>query len=320
MPSFTNRVFFEVAMNMRMWTVLGATLLAMGNSGVAQEKTKKAAPKLTDASIRAEQRLYRTTPEGELFLHLYYPSDWKKDDTRPAIVFFFGGGWKNGSYLQFVSQAEYFASRGLVAASADYRIFSKHKTTPDKCTDDAMSAIRWVRSHARELGVDPNKIIASGGSAGGHLAAATALLDGASLAAPGEETSVSCKPNALVLFNPALNLTQLGDYRILDAKGNDIAKQLSPTLYLNKAAPPTLIFFGTADKMLGHGDEYLAKATGLGVRAELYTAANMPHGFFNRSPWAEATTQKADEFLTSLGFLKGPPTLKVPPGASLQKR
>src|SRR5690349_19804634 len=85
-------------------------------------------PKLTDQTMRSEDRLYSKTPQGELYLHFFFPSDWKPDDARPAIVFFFGGGWRTGSYRAFVPQAEYFASRGLVAASADYRIRTKHHT------------------------------------------------------------------------------------------------------------------------------------------------------------------------------------------------
>ncbi|MCI0680958.1 MAG: alpha/beta hydrolase [Gemmataceae bacterium] len=303
--------------------LFAAALLAIAlpaSPAAAQEKPKKApTPKLTDQAIRSEQRLYRKAPEGELFVHLYFPADWKREDARPAIVFFFGGGWKNGSYRQFVPQAEYFASRGLVAACADYRIESKHKTTPDQCVEDAKSAIRWVRAHAKELGVHPGKIIASGGSAGGHLAAAVALLD--RFNAPDDDVNVDCKPNALVLFNPALNLTLPAGRTIVDGKGNDITKPFSPTLSLSKSAPPAIIFFGTADKLLTHGEEYAAKAKKLGVRGELYTALDMPHGFFNRSPWTEVTAQKADEFLASLGYLQGPPTVKLPAGApGLEKR
>jgi acetyl esterase/lipase len=312
--------FAEAAMNVRMIATLCAVPLIAPAPSLAQEKAKKGPPpKLTEQAIRSEERLFRKTPEGELLLRLYYPPDWKKEDARPAIVFFFGGGWKNGSYRQFVPQAEYFASRGLVTASADYRILSVHKTTPDKCVEDAKSAIRWVRSHAKDLGIDPGKIIASGGSAGGHLAAATALLDGFN--APDDDLSISCKPNALVLFNPALNLTLLADRKILDSKGADISRPFSPTVFLHKSAPPAVIFFGSADRMLAHGEEYAAKAKTLGVRADLHIAADMPHGFFNRSPWTEVTAQKADEFLASLGYLKGAPTLKLPNGAPrLEKR
>src|SRR5687767_4892372 len=115
-------------MSIRIFIALFAVVLVTSSPSVAQEKTKEGpALKLTDQTIRSEERLYRKAPEGELFLHLYYPPDWKKADARPAIVFFFGGGWKKGSHLQFAPQAEYFASRGLVAACADYRILNKHK-------------------------------------------------------------------------------------------------------------------------------------------------------------------------------------------------
>ncbi len=225
------------------------------------------------------------------------------------IVFFFGGGWKSGAFTQFVPQAEYFASRGIVALSADYRIESKHKTKPDAAVEDAKSAIRWVRANAAKLGVDPDKVIASGGSAGGHLAAATALVEKFDEA---DDPKASCKPNTLVLFNPVLNLKGT---KIAGTDGSNIAEAISPTLFLKKDAPPCVIFFGTSDAMLNMGKEYVAKCKELGVKAELYTAAEQPHGFFNREPWLSVTTRKADEFLMGLGYLKGEPALKLPPKA-----
>jgi acetyl esterase/lipase len=230
-------------------------------------------------------------------------------------VFFFGGGWRNGSYAQFVPQAEYFASRGLVAACADYRIASQHKTTPDRAVEDARAAFRWVRQNADKLGIDPGKVIGSGGLAGAHLAAAAALLDGFDAGA--EDTKVSCNPDALVLYNPPLNL--VGFREVKDATGNDITRAISPTLGLKKGAPPTLLLFGTADRMLSQGREYLKKAGELGVKAELATAADQPHGFFNRPPWLQATTARADAFLAGLGYLSAKPTVKVPAGAVLKE-
>ena len=90
----------------------------------------KSTVKLTATKVTTVDHVYKQTAEGELTLHGFLPPDWKATDKRPVIVFFFGGGWKNGSYTQFVPQAEYFASWGLVTFSADYRIESKHKTTP----------------------------------------------------------------------------------------------------------------------------------------------------------------------------------------------
>jgi len=288
-------------------------------SGRKSDRSEDRAPrvKLTTDAIRSEEKLYRKAPEGDLYLHIYYPTGWTKEDKRPAIVLFFGGAWKIGSYKQLVPQAEYFASRGLVAVVADYRIFSKHHTTPDKSVEDAKCAMRWVRSRASELGIDANKIIAGGGSAGGHLAAATAMVDG--FDAAGEDTSVSCRPCGLVLFNPVWDLTKMND-DTNKAGTAEMRKQLSPIFGLNGDAPPAEMFYGTEDaKYFPQGQEYAAKAKELGVRAELYVAPGQKHGFFNKSPWTEATVRKADEFLASLGYLDGKPTLENA-GAELEKR
>src|SRR4051794_2802412 len=107
-----------------MTRVLSASLALTLLAGPAAAQKGKF--KLTDAPVKTADHVYKKTPEGELPLHGFSPADWKPTDKRPVIVFFFGGGWKNGVFTQFVPHAEYFASRGLVALSADYRIESKH--------------------------------------------------------------------------------------------------------------------------------------------------------------------------------------------------
>lgn len=305
--------------------LLLAALLPAFSLSVAQDRSPnpgatnatkprgKAAPAMTDVAVKHEDKVYKKTPQGELTLHFALPTGWKPEDKRPAIVFFFGGGWTSGSYLQFMAQADYFASRGLVAASADYRIKSIHKTEPDKCVEDAKSAVRWLRQHAAELGIDPDKVIASGGSAGGHIAACTALVT--AYDAETDPKGISAVPNAMVLFNPALNIEELKLKR--DANAADLAmfKAITPNHFIKAGTPPAIMFFGTNDKLKEGADQYLAKAKASGVRTELWTAADQAHGFFNRAPYAQLTTQKADEFLASLGYLKGAPTVKVPQGA-----
>ena len=291
----------------------GAAEKKPGPAAFARPEKGTGAVRLITENIIQEARLYKTTPQGDLNLHLFFPPGWTPTDRRPAIVFFFGGGWRNGSATQFIPQAEYFASRGLVCASADYRIASIHHTTPDVCVEDAKSAMRWVRAHASELGVAPDKLIASGGSAGGHLAAAVALVPG--FDAPGDNLKISPAPNAMVLFNPALNLTKLGGAQkspgFTNAAGEPIGGRISPTLFLKQGTVPAILFFGTADALKSHGDEFLAKSRELGNRCELWTAAGQPHGFFNRQPWTAATAIRADKFLASLGYLQGAPTLKA---------
>lgn len=240
---------------------------------------------------------------------MHFPPGWRKTDKRPAIVFFFGGGWRAGSTRQFLKQAGYLASRGMVTARADYRVRSRHQTGPEKCVEDAKSAVRWLRAKASELGVDPERIVASGGSAGGHIAACSLLTKG--LDSESEDGAVSSKPNALVLFNPVLDLSGLGR-NVTGPEGEDLTERISPTLQLAADLPPTILFYGTRDRFTPQGREFTRRSRELENRVELYTASGQPHGFFNRSPWMELTLRRADEFLVSLGYLEGPPTVEVP--------
>lgn len=296
-------------------------LLAFSLPAFAQKaKPKKELIKLTDVAVATSELVYKTTPQGELKLHVFSPAgEVQIAALRPCVVFFFGGGWKSGSYLQFVPQAEYLASRGIVAISADYRILNEHQTTPDKSVEDAKSAIRWVRGHATELGIDPDKIIAGGGSAGGHLAACTALAT--AYDAESDDKTISAKPNAMVLFNPAMNIATLFKQRDTgdSAMTLEMAEAITPNNFVSKDTPPAILFFGTADKLKAGGDEYVKLATALGLRAEMWTAADMPHGFFNKEPWMQVTAKKMDEFLISLGYLGGEPTIKLPENAPALK-
>ena len=272
---------------------------------------------LAQETTKSRAVTYKTVGDKELKIHLHFPPDWKTRDRRPAIIFFFGGGWTGGTPGQFEFQADYLASRGMVAARADYRVKSRDGVTPDKCVEDARSAVRWMRKNSRRLGIDPMKLIASGGSAGGHLAACMMIAD--SVEADSDDLSISTMPQAMVLFNPVLSfenermLTRLGDNKHL-------ARKISPTSHLDKKSPPALILFGTNDRLKVFGDNYWKKAGEIGVRADKYLAEGQGHGFFNRSPWRERTLIAADKFLASLGYLKGEPTVDVPKAAASPRR
>ncbi|MBK8091800.1 MAG: alpha/beta hydrolase [Verrucomicrobiaceae bacterium] len=306
------------------YLLLFLALLPLVAHAQAPKAGKKKTPpvKLTTAQVATSEVVYKKTPEGELKLHFYRPAgEVGITALRPCIVFFFGGGWKNGSYLQFVPQAEYLASRGMVAACADYRILNVHGTLPDKAVEDAKSAIRWVRGHSTELGIDPGKIIAAGGSAGGHLAACTALVK--AYDAPGDDAAISCRPDAMVLFNPAMNIDTLFKERVTgDTKGFtlEMAEAITPNRFIAKDTPPAIFFFGTADKLKTGADEYMRKARELGLRAEMWTAAEMPHGFFNREPWTQVTAQQMHVFLASLGYLGGESAVIMPEKAPALKK
>ena len=141
--------------------------------------------------------VYKDIGGAKLELNIFEPEGHKATDKRPAIVFFFGGGWNGGSPSQFYPHCDYLAKRGMVAMSANYRVKSRNKTTPFECVKDGKSAMRYIRSHAKELGVDPGRVAAGGGSAGGHVAATTGVVPG--LEEKGEDTKISSRADALLL-------------------------------------------------------------------------------------------------------------------------
>ena len=256
------------------------------------------------AEIPDQKLLYKQTPQGELKLHVFNPPNHTSKVRKPAIVFFFGGGWNGGSPGQFYGQSEHLASRGMVAVCAEYRTKNNHGTDPRACVMDAKSAMRWVRSHADELGIDPERIVAGGGSAGGHLAAATATVT--KFNEPDEEVSTDCRPKALVLFNPVFDN---GPEGYGHGRVKEYWQDFSPLHNLKKGTPPTIFFLGTKDKHIpvATAEQYKAAMDANGDRCELHVYQDRPHGFFNRRGKADAdfddTLAKADGFLVSLGYL-----------------
>jgi acetyl esterase/lipase len=255
--------------------------------------------------------VYKQTEQRELELLVNFPANWSESDSRPAIVFFFGGGWAFSAPKHFERQAEYFASRGVVAIRPDFRVKDPDGTSPAESVADAKSAIRWVRSHADVLGVDPNRIVASGGSSGGHLAACTAQCSGPEDA--DENFSTSSEPDAMILFNPLLQYSGLREVEQAYPVASDlIARQISPILHVDVGDPPALLLFGREDTLLKWAFAYIEKSKGLENRVELYVAEGEGHAFFNDSPWYEHTLVEADNFLVSLGYLEQLPVTEKP--------
>ncbi|QGJ71966.1 Hypothetical protein PBC10988_36790 [Planctomycetales bacterium 10988] len=255
-----------------------------------------------------------------LKLDVFYPQGWKQDDSRPAALFFFGGGWRNGDTRQFYPQSEYLTTRGMVAICAQYRTASSGGATPTECVEDAKSAVRYVRKHAAKYGIDPNKLAVGGGSAGGHVAAATATLD--KYNSPDDDLSVSPVPNALLLYNPACDNSPEG-YGYDRVK--DEFPSISPMENLEGKVPPTIIFLGDRDGVfpVDRAKLYQQRMQENGNRCELLIYPDQVHGFFrldrskqgldrekNKKYFLE-TTEALDRFLVSLGYLSGEPTARA---------
>ena len=250
----------------------------------------------------ARVETYRKIDSTELKLWIFGESDPKAP--KPAIVFFFGGGWNAGSPDQFEKQARHFAKRGMIAITADYRVKSRQGVQVVECVKDAKAAIAWVRENAQRLGIDPDKIAASGGSAGGHLAACTGTISGF-----GSDE----RPNAMILFNPACTLAPIENWQPPGAKAGLSVERLgveaqviSPAHHIGPHTPPTLILHGKKDTTVPYASvvafESVMKKAERPCKLVGYDGAG--HGFFNRGDNFAKTLAEADGFLVELGWLK----------------
>ena len=270
---------------------------------------------------------YKFVSGSPLRLFTVKPEGIRRGDKRPAVVIIHGGGWTGGEVEAFLPHARYFASRGAVAFSVEYRLVKANESTVENCIADCKSAMRYIRSHAAELGIDPTKIIVMGDSAGGHLAACMGTVVG--LDDPNDDLTISDAPDMAILCNPLTDFTQssfirvvIGGEALRKKESPDIstlspeirllAKQISPLYNVRKNKICTLIVHGTADKVILPAQsealhEAMKKA---GNSCELILLPDANHAFVCvrwRSTEAEVVKviRRIDDYMCRYGFLKG---------------
>ena len=268
------------------------------------------AQRVDDESIpKGKVYVYKQVDGVDREMEIYFPK-WHdaSKKTVPGIILFHGGGWGGGNRIAFSYQCDYFASRGMVAATVTYRLRTKEdraamtegQSSKRVCIPDVKSAIRWFKQNAQELGVDPDRIVAGGGSAGGHISLLGTNNPG--LNDPNDPKGIDTSVAAYVLFNPALSRSDANDPEV------DFLQHLKADF------GPAIVFFGSEDKWLINGwTAAAAKMKSLGITSvEMRIAEGQTHAFFNKQPWKDITLIAADEFLTKLGYLQGKPTLSMP--------
>ena len=274
---------------------------------------------LPSAEVRAEERrpigeptahVFRAPGGVELKAYVFSLPLQKDSDPRPGIVLFHGGGWAMGEPAWAFSRARHFAERGMVAVAAQYRLSDQKSISPIEAMSDARAAIRWTRSEARSLGIDPRRIAAYGWSAGAHLAASAAIFDDSPPAPP-----LSAAPNALVLVSPAVSVTSDGWFqRLLGDRGN--ARDFSPDEHVREGLPPTLILQGSSDTVtpLPGVSRFCERLRTAKNTCELHVYDGFGHLFTptgiadDGEPRPDPATAadalaRADRFLRSLGFM-----------------
>ena len=199
----------------------------------------------------------------------------------------------------------------MVAVQVQYRLLDRKSNEPPvTCVADAKSAMRWVRGHAKELGIDSDRVASAGGSAGGHLAAFVGMVEGGD--ADEDDTSISAKSNAMVLFNAVFDNGPgaWGHKRV-----GDRYKEFSPFHNVSEDDPPAIVFLGSKDALIPvkTAHDFKANMEKAGVACEVIIFEGQPHGFFNHgrsdNKYYDATVIAMDKFLELLGWIQGPPTL-----------
>ena len=293
---------------------------------------------LSKMDLPLSDTIYKITDKDTLKVHWYAPVK-NTDKPTPAVAFFFGGGWRGGSYEHFKRQALYFAQRGLTTFLFDYRVESRQGTSPVACIEDARSAIRFIKKNHLKFNIDPLKIVSSGGSAGGHIAAATGTLS--TINATSDDLAIDPTPAAMVLFNPVFDngpggyhgaaakewiekdfLCHCQNSKVRNGKWARLFKfryhELSPLHNITDQTPPTLVMLGKKDHLIPVATALKFQDTmrGLGNTCEVLLYDGGTHGFFNGNRTGSSsenrvlaeyffqTLQAAEDFLVKLNLLE----------------
>lgn len=244
--------------------------------------------------------VYKEIGDAKLCLYVHYPENWKEIKNLPSIVFFYGGSWTDRNINQFTKYSDYYASKGFVCFRADYRVTKVNGSNPFQSLEDAKSAIRYIRKNAEDFHIDSNKLVASGGSAGGHLAAACAFIT--EYNSDTDDLKISTVPDALMLFNPVIDNGPEG-YGY-DRIGDEYPS-FSPLHNIKSPVPPTIFQLGDMDKLVpvSTAEKYKQACEKAGGRCDLVVYEGAQHGFFNKEEYYLKTLEHCDSFLKSLDLL-----------------
>lgn len=269
----------------------------------AETKSTTNAPATTPVTLPgAEMFIYRDGQPEPMRLHVFKPKGWKESDHRPALVFFFGGGWTKGTPERSASYAKWAATLGMVGIAPDYRTKERFGTSPLESVADGRAAVRWVQDHADKLGIDSKRIVVGGSSSGGHVALWTAIKHTPPGSANDEAPRV--KPVALILVSPVSDTSSATGYTPKRFGVN--AEALSPVHQLDAKMPPVLVFHGDADPTVTNRQS-IALEQKLLAGSNVCERVNVPggiHGFQTQLPeWKEKSRDIMKKFLTKENIL-----------------
>lgn len=298
---------------------------AAGEIGLAGDSVTYGGAEIGKLTIKApvvgEPVVYKHVDGEDLRAFIVRPPETNPPTTdRPAMILIHGGGWTSGGPGSLNEKALYFASRGMVCILIEYRLLDVASTDPPiPCIQDVRSAVRWVRLHAEELGIDSTKIAAAGGSVGGQMAAGLGLIDKPGLDDPNDDLSISAKVNAVMMFYAEIDN---GPGRWGYGRVGDLYPLISPAYNVSSGDAPVIAFYGGMDPLIPQDvrDKFQQDMDAAGVRLDMHVYDDQFHGFDAYAwdnPYFFSTLRIADQFFGpqakgGLGWLSGDPTIEQP--------
>ncbi|RCW76960.1 alpha/beta hydrolase [Saliterribacillus persicus] len=251
------------------------------------------------------EKTYKEVENRKLSLYIFEPKGNQRE--RPAILFFNGGSFKTKpkTPVQFQHQAHYFSTNGMVAICVDYRNGSDEGFLPTQAIYDVKSAVRYVRRNASDLGVDPDKIVVCGASAGGYITISSIMLDNLNDDNEYDNQSTEHLPNFLIIFAAGMDGVDIMKRRYPQLLDNAI--ELSPIHNIKKCLPTTLWLCGTGDDLYENNTNFINLMNQEGNNIILKTFENLEHGFFNygrhQNEYFHKTKFEIEKYLQSINII-----------------
>jgi pectinesterase len=247
-------------------------------------------------SVKVERDIvYAQYGERKVMLDLYLPKQ-PASGKIPCIVVIHGGGWRSGDKTRFAAQAAHLASQGFAAACIGYRLLPEVEFPAPIV--DCKAAVRWVRANAARHGIDPDRIGATGGSAGGHLTAMLATSHTAKeLEGDGGNAGVSSRVQAAVAMATPADMSRFAE-RANPKPDAKLTALISPVTHVSKDSAPVLLLHGTKDTLvpMAQSELLLEKYQKAGARAELVKIEGGIHAFWNGEQWFADTMKRTVAF------------------------
>jgi pectinesterase len=241
-------------------------------------------------------------PEHTVTLTLYVPD---KPGSYPAVLDIHGSGWKQRQVEADRPMMERLAARGFVTGIVAYRLSTEAKYPA--ALYDCKAAVRYLRAHAAELKIDPERIGVMGGSAGGHLTGLLAMTSGQpEFEGDGPNREQSSAVKAVIVMAAtqdlvAANKDKTGEgtvefFGATCAENPELYARASPITHVRAGVPPTIFIEGEKDTLKIGRAEMQEKLRALGIETALHTLKDAPHPFWMSQPWCDETVEIAAAF------------------------